>query len=125
MNKKVFSLCLGAVLLLLASCSGGYSSKEIDGVEFTGEGVFGDVPYICMDFLKEFNKSFKAKVLDLAMSEINEKTDMNVEYTQIKKGRVVTGFQFTIKAKNKRKEKDVTPNNGDYWLSEKQLKKST
>ena len=32
MNKKVFSLCLGAVLLLLASCSGGYSSKEIDGV---------------------------------------------------------------------------------------------
>lgn len=67
--------------------------------------------------------NFKAKVLDLAMSEINEKTDMNVEYTQIKKGRVVTGFQFTIKAKNKRKEKDVTPNNGDYWLSEKQLKK--
>ena len=43
MNKKVFSLCLGAVLLLLASCSGGYSSKEIDGVEFTGEGVFGDM----------------------------------------------------------------------------------
>ena len=56
MNKKVFSLCLGAVLLLLASCSGGYSSKEIDGVEFTGEGVFGDVPYICMDFLKEFRR---------------------------------------------------------------------
>ena len=39
MNKKVFSLCLGAVLLLLASCSGGYSSKEIDGVEFTEMGA--------------------------------------------------------------------------------------
>lgn len=65
--------------------------------------------------------NFKAKVLDLAMSEINEKTDMNVEYTQIKKGRVVTGFQFTIEAKNKRKEKDVTPNNADYWLNDKQV----
>lgn len=65
--------------------------------------------------------NFKAKVLDLAMSEINEKTDMNVEYTQIKKGRVVSGFQFTIKDKNK-KEKDVTPNNnGDYWLNDKQV----
>lgn len=46
---------------------------------------------------------------------------MNVEYTQIKKGRVVSGFQFTIKDKNK-KEKDVTPNNnGDYWLNDKQV----
>ena len=53
--------------------------------------------------------NFKAKVLDLAMSEINEKTDMNVEYTQIKKGRVVSGFQFTIKDKNKKEgeQKDV------------------
>lgn len=61
MNKKVFSLCLGAVLLLLASCSGGYSSKEIDGVEFTGEGVFGDVPYICMDFRKSLMSLLKQK----------------------------------------------------------------
>ena len=61
MNRKVFSLCLGTVLFLLASCSGGYSSKEIDGVEFTGKGVFGDVPYICMDFLKEFNGETKEK----------------------------------------------------------------
>lgn len=67
--------------------------------------------------------NFKARVLDVAINEINEKSELNIDYIQIKKGRVVSGFQFTIKAKNKRKEKDVTPDNGDYWLSEKQLKK--
>lgn len=67
--------------------------------------------------------NFKAKVLDFALSEINEKTDLTVNYEQIKKGRQISGFQFFIKSK-KTKEKDVTPtNNGDYWLSEKQLKK--
>lgn len=87
--------------------------------------AIGDFRYMLGILPDEYSRinNFKAKVLDLAMSEINEKTDMNVEYTQIKKGRVVSGFQFTIKDKNK-KEKDVTPtNNGDYWLSEKQLKK--
>lgn len=92
MNKKVFSLCLGAVLLLLASCSGGYSSKEIDGVEFTGEGVFGDVPYICMDFLKEFNESFKAKVLDGSVTEAEReelREDCRSRYEEIKKKEIV------------------------------------
>ena len=87
MNKKVFRLCLGAVLLLLASCSGGYSSKEIDGVEFTGEGVFGDVPYICMDFLKEFNESFKAKVLDGSVTEQKEKNLERIAVADMKKSR--------------------------------------
>ncbi len=85
--------------------------------------AIGDFRYMLGILPDEYSRinNFKAKVLDLAMSEINEKTDMNVEYTQIKKGRVVSGFQFTIKDKNK-KEKDVTPNNnGDYWLNDKQV----
>lgn len=64
--------------------------------------------------------NFKARVLDVAINEINEKSELNIDYIQIKKGRVVSGFQFTIKAKNKRKEKDVTPNS-DYWLNDKQV----
>ena len=67
--------------------------------------------------------NFKAKVLDFALSEINEKTDLTVNYEQIKKGRQISGFQFFIKSK-KTKEKDVTPtNSGDYWLNDKQLLK--
>lgn len=103
MNKKVFSLCLGAVLLLLASCSGGYSSKEIDGVEFTGEGVFGDVPYICMDFLKEFNESFKAKVLDGSVTEAEReelREDCRSRYEEIKKKEIVNvPFELHINGK--------------------------
>lgn len=70
-------------------------------------------------------KNFKKYVLDLAVNEINEKTNITIGYEQKKKGRVITGFIFTVN--EKRKEKDVTPkpiaDNSDYWLSEKQLKK--
>lgn len=62
--------------------------------------------------------NFKKKVLDLAVNEINEKTNINISYEQKKKGRVITGFIFTVN--EKRKEKDVTPNS-DYWLNDKQV----
>ena len=42
---------------------------------------------------------FKKRVLDLAVNEINEKTDLTVSYTQEKKGRVIYGFKFTVKQK--------------------------
>lgn len=67
--------------------------------------------------------NFKAKVLDFAINEINQSTDLIVSYTQTKKGRQISGFQFFIKSK-KTKEKDVTlTNSGDYWLNDKQLLK--
>ena len=43
---------------------------------------------------------FKKRVLDLAVSEINEKTDLTVSYTQQKRGRVVSGFGFVVKPKH-------------------------
>ena len=51
---------------------------------------------------------FKKRVLDLAVNEINEKTDLTVSYTQEKKGRVIHGFKFTVKQKAKPKDKDKT-----------------
>lgn len=63
-------------------------------------------------------KNFKKYVLDLAVNEINEKTNITIGYEQKKKGRVITGFIFTVN--EKRKEKDVTPNS-DYWLNDKQV----
>ena len=46
---------------------------------------------------------FKKRVLDLAVNEINEKTDLTVSYTQEKKGRLIHGFKFTVKQKQAQK----------------------
>lgn len=43
--------------------------------------------------------NFKAKVLDLAVSQINEHTDITAKYDQVKTGRQITGFIFTFKQK--------------------------
>ena len=47
--------------------------------------------------------NFKKRVLDLAVNEINEKTDLTVSYTQEKKGRLIHGFKFTVKQKQAQK----------------------
>ena len=52
--------------------------------------------------------NFKKRVLDLAVNEINEKTDLTVSYTQEKRGRTISGFKFTVRTKDK--PKDATPN---------------
>lgn len=50
---------------------------------------------------------FKKRVLDLAVSQINEHTDITVSYEQHKAGRVITGFTFSLK--QKKQPKDVSP----------------
>lgn len=42
---------------------------------------------------------FKEKVLDRAVNQINDYTDINVKYQQHKKGREITGFSFKFKIK--------------------------
>lgn len=42
---------------------------------------------------------FKKRVLDLAVSQINEHTDITVKYEQVKQGRTIIGFTFTFKQK--------------------------
>src|SRR5690606_33204434 len=49
-------------------------------------------------------EAFKRRVLDLAVSQINEYTDIKAQYEQHKNGRVITGFTFKFKVK-KTKEK--------------------
>ena len=48
--------------------------------------------------------NFKLRVLDLAVKEINEKSDIKVSYSQVKKGRTITGFKFKVLAKGKPKK---------------------
>jgi plasmid replication initiation protein len=49
----------------------------------------------------------KERVLNLAIQQINEHTDIIVDYKQQKAGRVITGFSFTFT--QKKQPKDVTP----------------
>ena len=44
-------------------------------------------------------EAFKRRVLDLAVSQINEYTDIKAQYEQHKNGRVITGFTFKFKVK--------------------------
>ncbi len=49
-------------------------------------------------------EAFKRRVLDLAVTQINEHTDITVEYEQHKQGRVITGFTFRFKVKVKHRK---------------------
>ena len=64
---------------------------------------------------------FKARVLEPAIKEINEKTDIKAEYEQHKKGRVISGFSFKFKKKPQPKsEKSLDskrdPNTPDFFV---------
>lgn len=49
--------------------------------------------------------NFKDKVLDVAINQINEHTDIKASYEQHKERRSITGFTFTFKPKQKPKAK--------------------
>ena len=49
-------------------------------------------------------EAFKRRVLDLAVKQINEHTDITVEYEQHKNGKVITGFTFRFKVKKDKKK---------------------
>lgn len=55
--------------------------------------------------VNDYNRmsDFKRRVLDLAVQEINEKTDLKVSYEQIKDRSTITHFFFTILQKQKPK----------------------
>src|SRR5699024_100863 len=48
--------------------------------------------------------NFKKYVLDFAVQQVNEHTDITVKYDQHKQGRVITGFTFSFKIKAKGKK---------------------
>jgi plasmid replication initiation protein len=51
------------------------------------------------------------RVIELALKQINEHTDITATYEQHKKGRTITGFSF--KFKQKKKTELETPKNSD------------
>ena len=79
---------------------------------------------------KSYNRinNLKARALEPAIDEINEKTDINIVYENVKRGRTVTGLKFTVKPKAKPKktlEEKRDPHTADMFtidgLNDKQL----
>ena len=52
---------------------------------------------------------FKRSVLDLSVKQINEHTDIKVDYEQHKKGRSIAGFTFRMKQKEKKRPAATEP----------------
>lgn len=48
--------------------------------------------------------NFKKFVLDFAVQQINEHTDITIQYEQHKSGRAITGFSFAFEKKEKKKK---------------------
>ena len=63
-------------------------------------------------------ESFKRRVLEPAIQQINDHTDIKAEYEQHKRGRSIIGFSFSFKQKSKPKtinhERD--PNTPDFFI---------
>ena len=60
---------------------------------------------------------FKRGVLELALKQINEHTDITATYEQHKKGRLITGFSFKFKQKEAQTSRDCHRNaqNSHEW----------
>ena len=99
--KKFF--LLGILMpLILISCSESFSSKEIDGVEFTGKGVFGDIPYICVDYLKEFNTD-RENAISSCQSRyetIKEKENLSIPFEVHINGKNMLDGELELKLKD-------------------------
>jgi plasmid replication initiation protein len=73
--------------------------------------------------------SFKSSILNLAIKQINEKTDLTVKYEQHKSGRVIVGFTFSFKEKPKvitkkeHEKNEKTKKNKELYTKQKNMPK--
>ena len=63
---------------------------------------------------------FKARVLDLAVNQINEHTDITVKYEQHRTGRTITAISFTFKPK--RAAKQIGNDDGFIKMTDSQVR---
>ena len=56
--------------------------------------------------------NFKSRVLELAIDQINQHTDITAKYEQYKRGRVITAISFSFKPK----KSDEQPTNNDSYI---------
>ncbi len=64
---------------------------------------------------------FKKRVLDMAVAEINEHTDIDVKYEQQKQGRKIVGFTFSFKQKKDKQKSIIKMTNKQRLMFAKKL----
>lgn len=118
----MFSSWVVPLITRLEKCYTAYELKQVSGL--TSEYAIriyeiaiqwrstGKTPVIKIEDLRsmlglttEYSRmeAFKRRVLDKALEQINENTDIALKYTQHKEGRRVVGFEFSFKAKKTKK----------------------
>ena len=65
--------------------------------------------------------NFKARVLDHAIEQINQYTDITASYDQYKTGRAITGFSFKFKSKQVAGKSKKIANNDFIKMTDKQI----
>ena len=85
-------------------------TPEFSLAEFRNQLGLIDNEYTAMN-------NFKKYVLELAVAQINEHTDIKLDYEQHKKGRTISGFSFKFKQKVKQQkiEQQRDPNTADLF----------
>jgi plasmid replication initiation protein len=91
--------------------------------------ILGKTPLVAIEDLRsrlgiaghqyKLMSNFKKRVLDLAINEINEHTDITASYKQHKQGKAITGFTFTFK--KKKEPKQIANDNGYIKMTDKQI----
>ena len=64
--------------------------------------------------------NFKSRVLELAIDQINQHTDITAKYEQYKRGRVITAISFSFKPK--KSDKPATDDNSYIKMTDSQIK---
>lgn len=92
--------------------------------------ILGKTPLVTIEDLRsrlgiaghqyKLMSNFKKRVLDLAINEINEHTDITASYKQHKQGKAITGFTFTFK--KKKEPKQIANDNGYIKMTDSQIK---
>lgn len=60
--------------------------------------------------------NFKMRVLDIAVTQINNTTDYTIKYEQHKEGRTITGFSFKFKLKPSKSKTQIDPKNSEFFI---------
>lgn len=91
--------------------------------------ILGKTPLVTIEDLRsrlgiaghqyKLMSNFKKRVLDLAINEINEHTDITASYKQHKQGKAITGFTFIFK--KKKEPKQIANDNGYIKMTDKQI----
>ena len=80
MKKTITTLLAFLMLVLVASCGGHLKPQEIGGYDFTGKGVFGDVPYLlAYHALSKMTSDYESVDDDVILESIHKRDSFRVE----------------------------------------------